>query len=63
MNSRGLAQLAYEKGMFVLTASQAYQAALESVQLGHGYLTYTLVNEGLKTPAVDNTPADGLGSP
>lgn len=59
MNSRGLAQLAYEKGMFVLTASQAYQAALESEQLGHGYLTYALVNEGLKMPVADATPADG----
>src|SRR5690242_15318127 len=28
MNSKGLAQLAYEKGMYVLAAAQAYQAAL-----------------------------------
>src|SRR5262249_45556768 len=33
MNSRGLAQLAYEKGMSILAASQAYQAALESARL------------------------------
>jgi uncharacterized caspase-like protein len=43
MNSKGLAQLAYEKGMNILTASQSYQAALEASQLGHGYLTYALV--------------------
>ncbi|MDQ3744660.1 MAG: caspase family protein, partial [Acidobacteriota bacterium] len=48
MNSKGLAQLAYEKGMYVLTAAQSYQAALEAVQLGHGFLTYALVEEGLK---------------
>ncbi len=59
MNSRGLAQLAYEKGMYVLTAAQSYQAALEASKLGHGYLTYALVEEGLKTAAADNQPQDG----
>ena len=49
MNSKGLAQLAYEKGMYILTAAQSYQAALEAAQLGHGYLTYALVEEGLKS--------------
>jgi uncharacterized caspase-like protein len=60
MNSRGLAQLAYEKGMSILTASQAYQAALESSRLGHGYLTFALVEEGLKTAAADAAPVDGV---
>ncbi len=59
MNSKGLAQLAYEKGMYILTAAQGYQAALEAAQLGHGYLTYALVEEGLKTPAADTAPKDG----
>ena len=59
MNSRGLAQLAYEKGMYVLTAAQSYQAAMEAAKLGHGYLTYALVEEGLKTAAADIQPADG----
>lgn len=59
MNSKGLAQLAYEKGMYVLTAAQGYQAALEAAQLGHGYLTYALVVEGLKTPRADKSPHDG----
>jgi uncharacterized caspase-like protein len=59
MNSRGLAQLAYEKGMSVLAASQGYQAALEVFQLGHGLLTYALVEEGLKSPAADGSPKDG----
>ncbi|MBI2833957.1 MAG: caspase family protein [Acidobacteria bacterium] len=59
MNSKGLAQLAYEKGMFVLTAAESYQAALEATELGHGYLTYALVEEGLKTAAADRSPRDG----
>jgi hypothetical protein len=58
MNSKGLAQLAYEKGMYILTAAQSYQAALEAEQLGHGYLTFTLVEEGLKSAAADNQPQD-----
>ncbi len=60
MNSKGLAQLAYEKGMYILTAAQSFQAALEAAQLGHGYLTYALVEEGLKTPVADSAPKDGL---
>ena len=59
MNSKGLAQLAYEKGMYILTAAQGYQAALEVAQLGHGLLTYALVEEALKTPAADEAPKDG----
>jgi WD40 repeat protein/uncharacterized caspase-like protein len=59
MNSKGLAQLAYEKGMYILTAAQSFQAALEAAQLGHGYLTYALVEEGLKTPVADSSPKDG----
>jgi uncharacterized caspase-like protein len=59
MNSKGLAQLAYEKGMYILAAAQGYQAALEAAQLGHGLLTYALVEEGLKTAAADTAPKDG----
>jgi WD40 repeat protein len=58
MNSKGLAQLAYEKGMYILTAAQSYQAALEAAQLGHGYLTFALVEEGLKSAAADTEPQD-----
>src|SRR5438105_6067443 len=53
MNSKGLAQLAYEKGMYILTAAQAYQRAIEDSTFkdaagqGHGLLTYALVEEGL----------------
>src|SRR5258708_1150312 len=59
MNSRGLAQLAYEKGMYILTAAQSYQAAQEASQLGHGLLTFALVEEGLKQGAADSDPKDG----
>jgi WD40 repeat protein/uncharacterized caspase-like protein len=59
MNSKGLAQLAYEKGMFIMTAAQSYQAALETPKHGHGYLTYVLVEEGLKTPNADADLRDG----
>ncbi len=62
MNSKGLAQLAYEKGMYILTAAQSYQAALEAAQFGHGLLTYALVEEGLKTGVADNQPKDGIVS-
>ncbi|MDT5295174.1 MAG: hypothetical protein QOJ76_2054 [Acidobacteriota bacterium] len=60
MNSKGLAQLAYEKGMYVLTAAQSFQAAQEAARLGHGYLTFALVEEGLKTGAADGEPKDGV---
>jgi hypothetical protein len=59
MNSKGLAQLAYEKGMYILTASQGYQAALEASSYGHGLLTYALVEEGLKSAKADDEPKDG----
>jgi hypothetical protein len=45
-NNRGLAQMAWEKGLEVITASQPYQSALETWSLGHGLLTYALVEEG-----------------
>lgn len=47
MNSRGLAQLAYEKGMYILTAAQSQQAALEVAKFGHGLLTFSLL-EGMQ---------------
>jgi len=53
MNTKGLAQLAYEKGMYILTASQNVEEAFVSEKLKHSYLTYALVEEGLKTKAAD----------
>jgi WD40 repeat protein len=53
VNSPGLAQLAYEKGLYIVAASSASEPALETQELGggHGFLTYALVEEGLKTSA------------
>ena len=48
MGDRGLGQLAYDKGMQILAATQADNVALESEKLGQGLLTYALVQEGLK---------------
>jgi hypothetical protein len=61
MNSKGLAQLAYEKGMYILTATQSFQVARANRKIakGHGYLTYALVEEGLKTAVADDEPQDG----
>jgi WD40 repeat protein len=47
MGSRGLGQLAYDKGMRILAASQADDVALESERLKQGLLTYALVHDGL----------------
>ncbi|WP_224718648.1 caspase family protein [Mesorhizobium sp. BR1-1-11] len=46
MGDRGLGQLAYDKGMRILAATQADDVALESGSLGQGLLTYAL-KEGL----------------
>jgi uncharacterized caspase-like protein len=47
MGSRGMGQLAYDKGMRVLAASQANDVALELDKLQQGLLTYALMQEGL----------------
>jgi len=53
MNTKGLAQLAYEKGMYVLTASQSMEVAFEADALKHSYLAFALLEEGLKKRAAD----------
>lgn len=60
MNSKGLAQLAYDKGMYVLTAAQSYQSAMETARLGHGLLTYALIESGLAGREADVAPKDGI---
>jgi uncharacterized caspase-like protein len=47
MGDRGLGQLAYDKGMRILAATQADDVALESERLGQGLLSYALVRDGL----------------
>jgi hypothetical protein len=44
--------------MYVLTAAQSHQAALEVSRLGHGLLTYALVEEGLRKRLADVRPRD-----
>jgi len=58
MGSRGLGQLAYDKGMRVLTASQAEGVALESDVLRHGALSYAMFREGLEDARADRAPMD-----
>ena len=59
MNSRGLGQLAFDKGMRILAASQAENIALESPnKLNHGLLTYALINRGIGEKAADSSPRD-----
>ena len=53
MNTKGLAQLAYEKGMYVLTASQSIEVAFETDAFKHSYLAYALLEEGIKAGEAD----------
>jgi hypothetical protein len=53
MGSRGLGQLSYDKGMRILTATQADNVALEMGKLQHGLLTYSLVKNGIENGLAD----------
>lgn len=59
MNNAGLAQLAYFKGLRVLSASKATSTAQETNELGHGLLTFALLKEGLRSDQADSQPRDG----
>jgi hypothetical protein len=59
MGSRGLGQLAYDKRMRILAASQSSNPAFEDFRLGHGLLTYALARDGLDKGAADFDPKDG----
>ena len=48
MGSRGLGQLAYDKRMQILAASQADDFAFETAALQHGLLTYALMKDGIE---------------
>ena len=60
LNSRGLAQLAYEKGIYLLAAAQNDGVAKERREFGHGLLTYALMNEALNPDFSDVAPHDGV---
>lgn len=59
MGSRGLGQLAFDKGMRVLAASQADEFALESDRVRQGLLSFALVTDGLEAFQADHAPRDG----
>lgn len=59
MGSRGLGQLSYDKGMRVLTSTQADNVALETNFTEQGLLTYALTREGLEAARADFSPPDG----
>ena len=58
MGSRGLGQLAYDKGMRVLAASQARDVAIEADRLEHGLLTFALMRDGIEARRADFRPVD-----
>jgi hypothetical protein len=53
MGDPGLGQLAYDKGIRILAASQPDQYAMELSSIGHGLLTYTLVEQGAAAGKAD----------
>jgi hypothetical protein len=53
MGSRGLGQLAYDKGMRILAASQADDFAFELEELQHGLLTFALIEDGIQARKAD----------
>ncbi len=59
MNSRGLAQLAWEKGMEIITASQSNQFAKEVRGLNHGLLTYALLEGFARAPRKESRLTGG----
>jgi WD40 repeat protein/uncharacterized caspase-like protein len=58
MGSRGLGQLSYDKGMRILTSTQADDVALESGLIEQGLLTYALTRDGLESARADFRPKD-----
>jgi len=64
MGSRGLGQLAYDKGMRILTATQADNVAMElpataeGRPINHGLLSYALLEDGLGGNKADFKPHD-----
>jgi WD40 repeat protein len=61
MNSKGLAQLAYEKGIVILTAAQSDEQAYEpeDSEETHGILADALI-AGLSSSDADRSPRDGM---
>ena len=60
MGSRGFGQLSYDKGMKILTATQADNVALEHNLIKQGLLTYALVRDGIEARQADYKPKDNV---
>jgi hypothetical protein len=58
MGSRGLGQLSYDKGMRILTSTQADDVALEFNLVEMGLLTYALTRDAVEARRADFLPAD-----
>jgi WD40 repeat protein len=58
MGSRGLGQLAYDKGMRILASTQADDVALESNLIKQGLLSYALIHDGIEAGQSDFKPKD-----
>lgn len=58
MGNRTLGQLAYDKGIRVLTATQSNNVALETKELSHGLLSYALITDGMEAGLADGSPKD-----
>jgi hypothetical protein len=62
LGERGFGQLAFDKGMRLLAASQANEVAVEVASLEHGLLTYVLIREGLEQRRARWNQIDGHGA-
>ncbi len=58
MGSRGLGQLAYDKGMKILAATQEDNVALEAGKAKQGLLSYALTRQGIEEGRADFKPQD-----
>lgn len=58
LGNRSLGQLAYDKGMRILAASQALSSALEADELSSSLLTRALITDGLQAREADYQPRD-----
>lgn len=61
LGDRGLGQLAYDKGILILAASQTDQKAHEDARLGHGFLTAALARDGLDGTGFGRADLNGDG--
>src|SRR6185503_8159147 len=60
MGSRGLGQLAYDKRMKILAATQSDNIAREFRELNQSVLTYVLTKEGIQEGRADFKPIDQI---